>query len=157
MDPPDKDKPRTEREARHLELFRATAAFEHATLRVPYLLNGGALVATLTFLGNIASKSGAEQPARGGVIIALLFWTFGLFLAGVATHYGYLSQHNFLKAYRRKSEWLDDRRRYPDSEKQAADHTKDAEDQRGYWKVLVVLSLTAFAFGSGSAIIALTK
>ena len=109
---------------------------------MPFLLNGGALIASLTFLGHIWSAA-AQKPARGGMITALLFWAAGLVLAGAATHYGYLSQHNFLKALRRSADGRED---------QAEQHRTQAEVQRDAWKGCVWGSLLAFGLGCGIAI-----
>ena len=138
------------REAHHVELIRATAAFEHAVLRVAFLLNGGALIATMTFLGNVWPK---EHFARGSIVTALLIWILGLVMAGFATHYGYLSQHNFLKAFRRNTEWLEGLD--GDLKTKAEKHSKDAEDQRETWKFFVLVSLALFGMGSAVAILSL--
>jgi hypothetical protein len=39
--------------ARELELTRLTGQFEHAAMRPAYLLNGGALIASLTYRGHV--------------------------------------------------------------------------------------------------------
>ena len=41
-----------------MELLRATVAFEHAALKPPMLLNGGAVVVFLALFGALKAKSG---------------------------------------------------------------------------------------------------
>jgi hypothetical protein len=59
------------------EMIRATAAFEHATLRPLFILNGGALVAYLALLG-----AGRIDFPIGR--LAVLAWAIGLIAAAVA-------------------------------------------------------------------------
>ena len=71
------------------QLRQATMNFEHAML-----LNGGGLVALLTFLGT--GKAGGLGWA---VPYSLTAWGIGLVLAGLATWFGYQSQFKFYKAH----------------------------------------------------------
>ena len=45
------------RSAHELELNRATAELERASLQIAFLANGGAIVAVLTLLGAVAGRS----------------------------------------------------------------------------------------------------
>lgn len=61
------------------------AAFKTLTL-----INGGALVALLTYLGNVGAHHGSLRLAFGG-------YALGLFLAAVAHVFAYLSQGNYMQ------------------------------------------------------------
>jgi hypothetical protein len=83
-----------------LELVRATNEFEHAALKPPMILNGGALVVIIAFLGAIWQQ-GSSFADKHLLIGALACWGIGLFLAGTAAAFGYQSQFSFLKARHR--------------------------------------------------------
>ncbi len=103
------------REARHLELIRATVAFEHAALRPTFLLNGGALIAVLTFLGHAWTRDGSWVAInKVSMIWAIISWALGVFTAGAATFFGYTSQHEFLLWFRHRG--------YGDDAAEKADH-----------------------------------
>ncbi len=76
-----------------LQRQEAMSAFEHGALRPLYFLNGGALLAVMTFLGTVAA---ADHPSVtlnfGWTLAALATWAFGLFAAALAAAFGYLSQ-----------------------------------------------------------------
>lgn len=76
-------------------LFEATIAFEHASLRPLYLLNGGAVVAVLAFAG------GAPQYAEA-MVRPIVWWVVGLVFAALTTFAGYSSQLQFYKRQRRE-------------------------------------------------------
>lgn len=77
--------------AKRPELFEATVRFEHAAIKPLYLLNGGAIVAAIAFLGN------APEYATG-VVSPLKLWIAGLVLATATTGAGYFSQFYFFKS-----------------------------------------------------------
>jgi hypothetical protein len=84
------------RSAHELELNRATAELERASLQIAFLANGGAIVAVLTLLGAVAGKEKAEKSAIIVVNLhltqsALGVWVLGFFLAGLATVFAYVS------------------------------------------------------------------
>lgn len=97
-----------------LELVRATNAFEHAAVKPPFLLNGGALVVVLALLGAIWKDTG-NFAEKNLLVYALACWGVGLFFAAIAVALGYQSQFAFLKARHRE---LD------------AEHAKDANDKK---------------------------
>ena len=80
------------RTASRIEMFRAVAAFEHAALRPLLLLNGGAAVALLAFIGKVWPEVIPD------ILIAMAIWSGGLALAAIATSLGYFSQNTFFKA-----------------------------------------------------------
>lgn len=75
-------------------LAEFTHAFELASLRYLFLINGGAEIAFLALLGTDARKIFNLYPA--GIAIAL--WAFALFGAMAAARQMYYSQFNFYKA-----------------------------------------------------------
>jgi len=77
------------------QLRQATMNFEHAALKPLFLLNGGALIAFIAFLGSDAGRI----MNRDLVISALVCWAIGLLFAAVAVLYGYGSQFAFYKAH----------------------------------------------------------
>ena len=106
------------------ELFEATVRFEHAALRPLYLLNGGAAVAAIAFVG--------KTPAfAAGVAGPMKLWIVGLMFATGATIAGYFSQLLFFKRGGR----LDEGR------------TAEAQDlgKKGVW-----IRRLAYVFGLGS-------
>ncbi len=144
-----------------LELVRATNAFEHAAIKPPFILNGGALVVVLALLGAIWKDTG-NFAEKNLVVYALACWGFGLFFAACAAALGYQSQFAFLKARHRE---LD------------AEHAKDANDKeevrrklreqntegergvsrRAWAKACVGLSLLLFLAGIVVGVVALLK
>ena len=87
-----------------LELNRATAAYEHATLRTFMVLNGGAAVAFLTLLGAVWNSD--SRPIFVLVIMAIGSWSVGMVLTAVATKRAYKGQQGYATAYhlRRQAE-----------------------------------------------------
>lgn len=85
-----------------VELLRATSAFEHAALRPPFFLNGGAAVVFVAFLGAVSASSEARfLPDWTLGIWAVVAWIVGLVFSSTATALGYYSQLAFRKATNR--------------------------------------------------------
>ncbi len=83
-----------------MELLRATVAFEHAALKPPMLLNGGAVVVFLALFGALKAKSGDVSVIdENWVLWAILAWIAGLLSGTFATGKGYYSQLAFRKAH----------------------------------------------------------
>lgn len=89
---------------RAAELQKATSEFEHASLKIILVLNGGAAIAALACFGNLVDR-GTTFEFRVWAVSAMLSWAAGLVAATVATRFGYLSQHKFYKAANRKVQW----------------------------------------------------
>lgn len=98
------------------------------------LANGGAAVAILAYLGDIAGKDGPVPDMR----CAMLSFLLGLFFCGVAMLYAYLTQLKRLN------------------------NLVDGNGTRGDWRLVVslvfaVLSLFAFGLGSLLAVTSFVK
>ena len=148
------------REAQHLEIFRATVAFEHAALKPPLLLNGGALVGVLTFLGNAwtpLSQAGTVEFAviKWLMLVAMVLWANGLFFAAWATVSGYKSQSAFLEEFRRNRDVADGRRDPPDHMHLAAELGQEGVEERVEWKWGINISLICFGVGALLAVLSL--
>jgi hypothetical protein len=77
-------------------LFEATVEWERQTPRPLFILNGGAAITALTYIGN------AQCPPGMDLRIAMLSWIVGLIFAAVVVALGYRSQSAFLSAHRRQ-------------------------------------------------------
>ena len=78
-----------------LALFDATIKWEHAAIRALYLLNGGALVAVLTFAGNVFGGEASKLAAA--MVWPMRIWVGGLALAAIASMAAFFSQQAFYK------------------------------------------------------------
>lgn len=144
--------------AYQVELLKATVAFEHAALKPLPLLNGGAIIAMLTFAGNTAS---ATSPAINGPALkwAAVAWSAGLIASVLAIFSGYWSQHFFLKAAARERD-ADELRREGKPEQASAEqcrHERFADKgvitrRLAYFGAAV--SLMAFIVGTAYGIVA---
>ena len=59
--------------AHSIELIRATAAFEHAALRLPVILNSGALVAFLALIGALQGRNGNVALNNTAFVVAIVY------------------------------------------------------------------------------------
>ena len=84
-------------QALELEMIKATAAFEHAALRPPFLLNGGALVVYLALYGVLISRGSGFALDQALARWAMGLWIAGLVAAAIATAAGFRSQFSFRK------------------------------------------------------------
>ena len=90
-------------EADHsIEGFRAVVSFATIAIRGLLIINGGAAIALLAFLGHIASSptSAALVPVLSG---ALMYFGWGAFLAAFAAGGAYLAQVLFTELEGEKS------------------------------------------------------
>ena len=142
--------------AARIEMFRAVAAFEHAALRPLLLLNGGAAVALLAFIGQVWPE------VISGTLIAMAIWSVGLALATIATSLGYFSQNTFYKASGHQFE-AEDANRVKDIEVES--EAKAAQDKlekkghryRNYAHLCGILSVICFVAGAWWALYAFTQ
>lgn len=72
--------------------FQAVITIGQGALKSGALINGGACVAILAFIGNVVTKN---TSMISGLSSALMIFGFGLLLAAVASGTTYLSQANF--------------------------------------------------------------
>jgi hypothetical protein len=141
------------RDQRELELLRATNTFEHAAIRPLVLLNGGAIVAVLTFVGHIMGEETAYRYLdRQAIKFAFILWALGLVAAYAATTLGYFSQHGFLneaQATRRsiEADLRDDTETRDKASSSAGQFGKDGDRYRNYAYTAGILSVLSFLCG----------
>lgn len=145
--------------AYQLELVRATNAFEHATLKPPFILNGGALVVVMALLGAIW-KDGNQFVDKGMLVYALACWGAGLLLASIASAFGYQSQFSFLKARHREldAEYAKDAGKKNEVRRNLALQEIEGKrgiSRRGWAKICIGFSLLLFLVGIAIGVIAL--
>ena len=108
-----------------IEEFKACAALAQTALKAAMLINGGAAVAILAFMGNIWSKGNVTT----GLTECLWFFTGGIITAAFGAGTAYLAQHGFVLS------------KYKNEQKKAI-----------RWRVasivLIILSYIIFAFGA---------
>lgn len=107
------------------ETYRSLLKLSTEGFKFCALANGGAAVAILAYLGDIAGKEGSVPDMR----CAMLSFLLGLFFCGVAMLYAYLTQLKRLN------------------------NLVDGSGTRGDWRLVVSLVfavLSLFAFGLGS-------
>lgn len=80
--------------AASMEMFRSVIEAGQTALRSLILINGGAAVALLAFLGNVLSKEAPKgvQYSVAGLKLAMLTFVLGVGSAGAATAFRYLTQ-----------------------------------------------------------------
>jgi hypothetical protein len=79
----------------NLEMFRSVIGAGKTAVSTCILINGGAAVALLAFIGNIYSKSQAAVSIPKGLTTALAAFSFAVLLAGIAAGIAYLAQREF--------------------------------------------------------------
>lgn len=115
------------------ETFRSLVTLATEGFKFCALANGGAAVAILAYLGDVAGKSGPVPDMR----CAMASFLFGLLLCGCAMLFAYLAQLARLNLL------------------------ADGKDTRGDWRVVasitfIVLSLIFFGIGSLLAVTSFT-
>lgn len=119
------------------ELYRSVLAFAQQAINFCFLLNGGAIIGLLTFLGNVPPTGSAVALFR----VSIAFFVLGVFLATLSSIVGYLTQFAYFK------EQLRDARPFP----------MRGTDLRRTLMLLLVLSVCSFGMGSYFATAALTS
>ena len=83
-----------------VEMFKSVISYGTAALKSAILINGGAAVALLAFIGNIWNKS-IPQSAVGHLTSAIAYFSFGVLAATIGTASSYITQycygHNYMK------------------------------------------------------------
>jgi hypothetical protein len=75
--------------------FQATVQSGQAALKSAFLINGGAAVALLAFIGNVWTKIQANVTGLG---FPLLLYVFGVLFPAVASGLTYLCQYQYAKS-----------------------------------------------------------
>jgi hypothetical protein len=70
------------------ETYKSMIDYGRGMLRFVFLVNGGAIIGIMTFMGNVYSKSGTILPMKTPIIVFLV----GIFFAGLATATAYMAQ-----------------------------------------------------------------
>ncbi|MGI0120066.1 hypothetical protein [Zooshikella sp. RANM57] len=130
---------RVQHEAQHaedLEIFRSVITAGQSALKGLFIINGGAIVAVLAFLGRLSDKHPEFVPDFSD---SLIYFALGLFFTAIAFCATYLSQHFYA----------------------TVDHLNTSEDAKalnadghkyGKWfqiAVIVLCMLALFIFGVG--------
>ncbi|TLF44794.1 hypothetical protein FEI13_18615 [Halomonas urmiana] len=76
-------------QASSLEMFRSVITAGQNALRTALLMNGGATVALLAFLGKLTTENPDKLSTFAG---SLMIFTFGVFITGLVSGFTYLSQ-----------------------------------------------------------------
>ncbi|MGA3164120.1 MAG: hypothetical protein ABSD77_08020 [Verrucomicrobiota bacterium] len=76
-----------------LEMFRSVIDAGRTALKTCILINGGAAIALLAFIGNLYSKGNVSIAP--GLTSALIHFSIGVFLAGLTSGFTYLAQGCF--------------------------------------------------------------
>ena len=82
----------------NLEMFRSVITTGQTALRTSLLINGGATIAVLTFLGNMRTHLrgvGLHYPLEEPLVNSLVLFGFGVLFGAVATGTTYLSQSTY--------------------------------------------------------------
>lgn len=75
----------------NIEMLRSTIAISHLALKSSILINGGAAVAMLAFMGG-AWSSLPSQSAKTGIALALSMFVYAVLVSGVSTGCAYIAQ-----------------------------------------------------------------
>ncbi|WP_415904731.1 hypothetical protein ACMXYW_16420 [Neptuniibacter sp. QD48_55] len=79
--------------ATNLEVFKSVLMTGQSALKASLIVNGGAALALLAFLGKIWGVGGvSEAAAIGSLSVALKFFCYGVLVASVATGLTYINQ-----------------------------------------------------------------
>lgn len=81
-----------------IESFKAAITIGANACRTFLIVNGGAAIALLAFLGNIWNKNSSNEAATA-VAAALMFFCVGVVLAGLCSGLAYFSQCLFAASY----------------------------------------------------------
>lgn len=82
--------------ASRLEMFRSVIVLGHNAITATFLINGSAVIALLTFLGNIWARTSIHTQARG-LAWSLAFFCSGVFFSAVARGLTWWSQNTYAK------------------------------------------------------------
>jgi hypothetical protein len=87
-----------------IEMFRSVVESGKIALTTSILVNGGATVALLAFLGNMIGKSPPVLgPMQVTLVVSLMFFAGGVLAAAVATGSTYVTQYCYTEGWRRSA------------------------------------------------------
>jgi len=84
-----------EAKAEWRELFKATVGHAQSAIKLQALVNGGAAVALLAFIGKIWTPDFSANPIASYIPLALVLYCCGVGAAALTQSLTYLSQHFF--------------------------------------------------------------
>jgi len=148
------------RQAHLLEMVKATVAAEHAALRPPFLLNGGALVVYLALYGGVRQEHGASLLDPTWAKVSMSVWIVGLLAATLATAFGYYSQFAF-RRHRDQESDAEEQRELNNLEEAGrlrceSDRNADrGNSRRRVAEITILFSLAAFITGVVTAMVSL--
>ena len=133
------------------KLIEATILIGQNALKMTLLINGGAGVAMLAFLGSIVSKG---MPINCDLVTSLSCFAFGVILSATSNGAAYLSQSLFASSFdKSKKKILDDMNNGKSSSQSTDECEAGKQDKdRGNWLrntaiVFALLSYAGFAAG----------
>lgn len=77
------------------ELFKATVGHAQSAIKLQALVNGGAAVALLAFIGKVWTPEFSASPIAAYIPLALVLYCCGVGAAAVTQSLTYVSQHYF--------------------------------------------------------------
>lgn len=83
-----------------VEMFRSVIGYGSATLKSAILINGGAAVALLAFIGNIWNLD-VSQGVVSHLTSAIVYFSFGVLAAAIGTALSYFTQYFYSEDYQR--------------------------------------------------------
>jgi len=83
---------------RAIEHFKSVISMAELSLKTSILINGGATVSILTFLGNTKVNFNLL------VTVSLIIFALGVFFGGVSTLLGYMAQNEYMRRINNKEE-----------------------------------------------------
>ena len=83
-----------------IEMFRSIITYGSAALKSAILINGGAAVALLAFIGNIWTKE-ISQIAVNSLTNSILYFSFGVLVAAVGAAGSYFTQYCYGEKFQR--------------------------------------------------------
>lgn len=127
------------------EAYRATLASSQAALRSAILLNGGASVALLAFIGNVWGDP-ELQLRSAGLAKSLFLFTSGVLFAAVASGLAYMTQCCY-----QREQAQDHESRTSSCDTDQIDEEISGDTLRGATVGLVIISYVLFFFASMQA------
>jgi hypothetical protein len=84
-----------------IEMLRGVVESAKIALTTSILVNGGATVALLAFLGNLLVKSAGPVPMQAPLVVAIMFFSGGVLVAAMATGSTYVTNYCYMQDWKR--------------------------------------------------------